>query len=133
MTDDKKKIGRLGEEAACEYLAGLGYEILERNYETYSGEIDIVALDTGEDGDAGRKSGTMVFVEVKSRKDKRYGRAAHAVNREKLLHIVNSSAIYVKRHPWLKELHQRIDVIEVYSDGTLEHIKNVNLEGVVNA
>ena len=123
MTDDKKKIGRLGEDAACEHLAGLGYEILDRNYETYSGEIDIVA----KDGD------TIVFAEVKARKNKAYGRAAHAVNRGKLLHIVNSSAIYVKRHPWLKELHQRIDVIEVYSDGTLEHIKNVNLEGVVNA
>ena len=121
MTDERKDFGRLGEDAAGEYLASIGYEILERNYETYSGEIDIVARD-GE---------TIVFAEVKARKNKRYGRAAAAVTLGKLSHIAKSSAIYMKRHPELKGFHQRIDVIEIYSGGKLEHIKSVSLEGVI--
>lgn len=120
-TDKRKDFGKLGEDMACEYLIGIGCEVLERNYETYSGEIDIIARD-GE---------TIVFAEVKTRKNKNRGRAALAVTRGKLSHIASASAIYMKRNPRLKGFHQRIDVIEIYSNGTIEHIRNVSLEGVV--
>ena len=64
MTDSKIAFGKQGEDKACEYLSAIGYEVLDRNYETYSGEIDIVALDMGEaGGKSGRKTGTLVFAE----------------------------------------------------------------------
>ena len=60
-----KKTGQLGEDIAVSFLETQGYTILARNYRQRFGEIDIVA----EDGD------TLVFVEVKTRKNDRFGRS----------------------------------------------------------
>jgi putative endonuclease len=57
MRDPRRGRGVAGEQAAAEMLAALGYEIVERNFRTRYGEIDIVAAD--------RK--TLVFCEVRSR------------------------------------------------------------------
>jgi len=56
-TDSRRGIGRVGEELACWHLERQGYRILERNYRTRFGELDIIAFD-------GR---TLVFCEVKAR------------------------------------------------------------------
>lgn len=53
---EKRKLGDIGENCACEFLRHRGYEILERNYLRKWGEIDIIA----------RKGGVTHFVEVKS-------------------------------------------------------------------
>lgn len=53
---EKRKIGDMGENIACEFLKKHRFEIIERNYLRKWGEIDIVA----------RKSGVMRFIEVKS-------------------------------------------------------------------
>ena len=53
---EKQKLGKIGEDLACEYLEKLGYKIIERNYLKKWGEIDIIA----------KKSGKINFVEVKS-------------------------------------------------------------------
>jgi putative endonuclease len=51
------KIGKLGEDLACEYLVNNGYKILQRNYRKPWGEIDIIGK---------AKDGTLVFFEVKA-------------------------------------------------------------------
>ena len=53
---EKQKIGQIGEDAACKYLEGKGYSVVERNYLKKWGEIDIVC----------RKGKKLHFVEVKS-------------------------------------------------------------------
>jgi putative endonuclease len=58
MSDVRHRLGRLGEQLAAEHLARLGFEIVERNYRTRWGELDIVAFD-------GR---TLAFCEVKTRR-----------------------------------------------------------------
>jgi putative endonuclease len=55
-TGSRKSLGRLGEQLAADHFERLGWQIVERNYQTRLGEIDIVAVD----GD------TLVFAEVKS-------------------------------------------------------------------
>lgn len=57
MSDRRREIGRAGEAAAERHLAALGFDVLERNYRTRLGELDLVAYD-------GR---TLVFCEVKTR------------------------------------------------------------------
>src|SRR3954471_2891903 len=57
MLDPRRARGVAGEQAAAEMLAALGYEIVERNFRTRYGELDIVALDRG----------SLVFCEVRSR------------------------------------------------------------------
>ena len=74
--------GDIGENIAAEYLKGLGYEIMERNYRTELGEIDIIAA--GE--------GYLIFVEVKTRLNENHGYGADAVNYRKRKNIVYLTA-----------------------------------------
>lgn len=53
---ERRKLGNVGENVACEYLQRRGFEIVQRNYLKPWGEIDIIA----------RKEGTYRFIEVKS-------------------------------------------------------------------
>ena len=55
-TDSRKSLGRLGEQLAADHFERLGWRIVERNYQTRLGELDLVALDAG----------TLVFAEVKT-------------------------------------------------------------------
>ena len=54
--DTRKSLGRLGEQLAAEHFERLGWRIVERNYQTRLGELDLIAVD----------SGTLVFAEVKT-------------------------------------------------------------------
>jgi putative endonuclease len=56
--DLRKHLGALGERLACEHLERLGFEVIERNYRTRWGEIDVIAADAR----------TLVFCEVKTRR-----------------------------------------------------------------
>src|SRR3954447_3672798 len=55
--DPRRHLGQLGEQLAAEHLLRRGFEIVERNYRTRWGELDIIAFD-------GR---TLAFCEVKTR------------------------------------------------------------------
>ncbi|KUP96336.1 YraN family protein [Thermobifida cellulosilytica] len=66
----RQELGRLGEEAAAEYLARTGLRILQRNWRCRDGELDIVA----------RQGRTLVVVEVKTRSGLRYGAPTGAVD-----------------------------------------------------
>src|SRR3954452_23845761 len=57
MPDPRRARGSIGEQAAAEMLRALGYEIVERNFRTKYGELDIVAVDRS----------TLVFCEVRTR------------------------------------------------------------------
>jgi putative endonuclease len=98
----KKLLGRQGEDRAALYLAGKGYRILERNYSTRSGEIDLIALHEGE----------VVFVEVKTRTSDAYGAPELAVNARKQSRMIKAALSYIR----YKKLHQvpcRFDVVAI--------------------
>lgn len=59
MSRQRKNLGDWGEEQACKFLERHGFKIVGRNYHTASGEIDIIAI----------RSGDYYFIEVKTRKD----------------------------------------------------------------
>src|SRR3989339_119712 len=73
-----QKIGKLGEDLACKYLQEKGYEILDRNIKTSFKEIDIVA----------RIKEKIVFIEVKTRTNLKFGGADEAINHKKLKKII---------------------------------------------
>jgi len=98
----RKLLGRSGEDRAARHLQGLGYRVLERNFRTSHGEIDLIALD----GD------TVVFVEVKTRTSGAYGAPELAVDRRKQERMVKAALGYLKR----AQLHQaacRFDVVAI--------------------
>ncbi len=130
MTGERKNIGRLGEEEACKYLLRKGYIILGRNFNCKSGEIDIIAESV---------EGTICFVEVKTRRSRKYGVAAEAVTFEKRKHLQRSIEFYLLSNGRYKKRQIRADVLEVYLNGqsgsgdfnirTMEinHIQNIGL------
>ena len=63
-------MGARGEDEAAKYLQNKGYTILKRNFHSKFGEIDIIA----------KINNTVCFIEVKTRKNNRYGRPAEFVN-----------------------------------------------------
>lgn len=70
MTFNKRTIGADKEQLAAEYLIDNGYTVLERNFRSRTGEIDIIAS----------KDNYLVFIEVKYRSNTRYGASVEAVN-----------------------------------------------------
>src|SRR5512133_2228070 len=97
-----KRTGKHGEDLAVAWLAGAGYRIIERNYRCPFGEIDIVA----------EEGGTLVFVEVKSRRSSAFGAPELAVGPEKQRKISRISLHYLaERH--LSDRPARFDVVAV--------------------
>ena len=113
----RHEIGKIGEEAATNYLKKQGYNVIERNFSCKQGEIDIICLDKKE----------LVFVEVKTRTSIEFGKPIEAVNNIKQKHIYKAVSYYVyKRH--LENEFIRIDAIEVYIKKTkiyINHIKQI--------
>ena len=113
MINNKIK-GFCGEEIAAEYLKKHGYVILERNYTTDVGEIDIIAA--GE--------GFLVFVEVKERLNENYGYASEAVGVHKQRKISQVASQYIRKYRRF-DVPVRFDVIEVYlEEKCVNHIEN---------
>lgn len=116
MQGFKKQQGKYGEDMAAKFLAGLDYEIIERNYLIRGGEIDIVALD-GE---------TTVIVEVKLRGSGEFGSAVESITTSKLRSLVKTCKFYALEKNIRGGL--RIDLVAIdFINGKskIEHIKNI--------
>lgn len=116
MTKFNKEQGKYGEDLACKYLAGLDYEILERNYLIRGGEIDIVARDKN----------TTVIIEVKLRSGDDYGSAIESITPSKIRFLIRTTKIYAMEKDVKGGL--RIDLIAIdFKNGKPEinHIKNI--------
>lgn len=99
---NKRKTGMEKEETACRFLVSQGYEVLERNFYSRCGEIDIVARD-GE---------YLAFIEVKYRKSADFGYPSEAVNDRKQQKIRKTAEYYLYRHN-LFSVPARFDVVEI--------------------
>lgn len=87
MASDRRHIlGRYGEEMASAYLQSIGYQEVERNYRSRSGEIDLVMLDQG----------AWVFIEVKTRNSKTHEAGLVAIDQTKLAKIRRTIADYLQ-------------------------------------
>lgn len=100
------------EEKAAVYLQEKGYIIVEQNFYTFFGEIDLIARDNE----------TIVFVEVKYRKSIKNGYPQEAVTYQKKQRIIKSAQYYLYRHNAL-EKPCRFDVIAIAGEEFL-HIEN---------
>ncbi|MBQ9608738.1 MAG: YraN family protein [Lachnospiraceae bacterium] len=111
---NKRKIGADKEKLAAEYLGAMGLKIIDRNYRTRYEEIDIIAKDDE----------TYVFVEVKYRKNDKYGTPLEAVNTDKIRRISMGAVSYLNNHKLpLDNTPIRFDVIGICKDD-ITYVKN---------
>lgn len=102
MSDEGKRLGERGEDAAAAYLERTGMEIVERNWRCPAGEIDIVALDEK----------VLVLCEVKTRKSAAKGTGEDAVTPAKQRKYRKLAEAYLQ-HAGTPEVTVRFDVIAI--------------------
>jgi putative endonuclease len=120
-SDRRPQLGRLGEELAAEHLIRRGFRIVERNYRTRWGELDIVAFD-------GR---TLAFCEVKTRRLTAPGRnpleSVHTLKRSKVRRMAGRWLVERTDRPYADNV--RFDAIGVTFDGAGRLVSLEHLEG----
>lgn len=112
-----RRVGSIGEKIAQKYLINKGYEILETNFYARRGEIDIIA----------KQNINIIFVEVKTRFNLKYGTPAMAVDSVKKKHIKSAAKTYIYLNKLFK-YNIRFDVVEVFiNDGKcrINHIEGI--------
>ena len=116
MQNTRQKFGEQSESLAVWYLKKNGYKILELNFRTKLGEIDIIA----------KEKKTLVFVEVKSRRSVRYGNPKWAVTPKKQRTISMVALSYLKTTNQT-DARARFDVVAITSnqdEPQIEIVKN---------
>ena len=115
--ENNKIIGNMAEFAAQNFLKEKGYTIIDLNFRSKTGEIDIIAYDKS----------YIVFIEVKYRKNLKNGMPREAVNYKKQSKIIKTAQYYLM----IKNIYNkdcRFDVIELYGD-----INNPKINLIQNA
>lgn len=110
---NRRRTGAAYEEQAAEYLASRGVQILQRNYRTRTGEIDLVGLD----------GPYLIFVEVKYRSSDLMGSPLQAVNVRKQRQIIATARQYLYEHRYMPDAPVRFDCIGI-TPGKTEWIRN---------
>jgi putative endonuclease len=110
-------VGKYGEDRASEFLQKLGYELVDRNWRSNTGEIDIVARDAD----------CLVFAEVKTRTRVGFGHPFEAITTSKVKKMRQLVGEWCQAHS-LPATQVRLDAISVLlTDGRvhIEHLKQV--------
>ena len=110
----KKSLGNLGENLALKHLKKNGYKIINRNFESKYGEIDVIARD----------GKTLVFIEVKTRSSDKFGYPEKAITPWKIKRMAKTAQYYLTRYPREKSPF-RLDAVAISLDesGKIDRIK----------
>lgn len=106
------ELGKVSENDAEKYLSDYGYRIIERNYRSRFGEIDIIAMD----GDI------TVFIEVKARRNDRKGSSSSAVTPLKQRKVSMTALWYMKERKIYGQ-RARFDVVAIDGCGVNRNIR----------
>lgn len=98
----RQTLGRWGEDLALNFLIEQGLELVNRNYRTPDGEIDLIMTDRIQ----------LVMVEVKTRKDSEFGLPEEAVTDEKIEHLTLAAEWFLQKNPNYSD-NWRIDVVSI--------------------
>lgn len=108
------KQGIAGEDAALAFLQSQGCKPIARNWHCPYGEIDLIV----------KNGNTILFVEVKYRKNQRFGGAAYSISPSKLLKLQRSVEYYLQQHG-LGNAPCRLDAVLIEGDSPPEWIRNI--------
>ncbi len=121
MTLYKKHFGKKGEEIAADYLMDHDFEILEENFRSKFGELDIVA----------KKGNKLYFIEVKTRSNLKRGMPYEAVNKRKIHQIKKTATYFLLENDKYKDYKYVISVVSILikdrAVDKLQFFENVDL------
>lgn len=106
--------GENAENQACEFLQAQGLTLITRNFRCPHGEIDLIMQD----------GKTRVIVEVRYRKNAKFGNALESVTKTKQNKLIATTQIYLETLQTQELLPIRFDVIGILGNGQLEWVKN---------
>jgi len=117
--------GKLGEEIGRQFLQKKGYQILQSNFQTRFGEIDLIAS----------KNQRLIFVEIKLKIGQQWGRPEEMINKNKILQIQKTALSFLQNNPQLAQKNPlyQIDAICIVcnQDGRptiINHYENIGDE-----
>jgi putative endonuclease len=116
---ERNKFGREGEDIACKYLLKKGLKFIEKNYRFHRHEIDLIFED--------EKNRILIFIEVKTRKNKIFGEPEEAITYTKQKHIRNALYGYLMKNPSYSDYDLRVDTICIMYENdnhNVNHIEN---------
>lgn len=99
--------GQAAEAYACEHLQGQGLKLIQQNFRCPQGEIDLIM----------REKNTTVFVEVRYRRNIRYGSGAESVDAHKQRKLLAAAHRYLQQNPKAAKAPCRFDVISLRLQG----------------
>ena len=102
-TENSKQTGQQAEDSACHYLKSQGLSLVERNYFCSRGEIDLIMKDNS----------TTVFIEVRFRRNTRFGSGAESVDYRKQKKLLATASNYLQKNPKAARSACRFDVISL--------------------
>lgn len=114
-----KQTGDEGEEIAVKYLVKNGYKIINRNYRSVFGEIDIIAS----------RDQYIIFVEVKARSHKSWNKPAEVVSKSKQIKIIKTAMMYLSENQL--DVNSRFDVIEIFNINGISAINHIKSAFIV--
>jgi len=112
--DKRKQTGQQGEDIAARYLAEKGYKIVQRNWRSLAGELDIIA----QDGSA------LVFVEVRTRSSRRFGPPEESITPTKQNKLIELAETYLQETS-TPDRSWRIDVVAVQFGPGLPQVNHI--------
>lgn len=111
--EQRKQLGKDSEQLARKFLERQGYRLVQRNFQSKLGEIDLIM----------RKGQELVFVEVRSKSNQDYGQPAETVDKNKQEKIRKTAQLYLYQHQEMKQCYCRFDVVGVAWQNGLAQIE----------
>lgn len=118
-----RELGEVTESLACEYLRKKGFKLLERNFNCRFGEIDLIMQDKD----------SLVFVEVRYRRNNNFGSGAESITTSKQSKLIKTASAYLQQRAKLNKYPARFDVVSITGSIETDNINNIDFEWIKNA
>lgn len=119
LQENPVKSGQFFENLALKYLQQHGLKLIIRNFKCRAGEIDLIM----------QEHNSLVFVEVRFRKNNDFGSSAESITLQKQSKIIKTAQYYLQKN-YSKEPNARFDVVAIQANGKA---RNQNIEWIKNA
>ncbi|WP_445116206.1 YraN family protein [Acinetobacter sp. WZC-1] len=97
------RMGQWAEQQAAQLLQQAGFTVIDQNFHSHYGEIDIIACD--------HQNSELIFTEVKARSATRHGSAIETITAAKQRKIIRTALSFVEKNPDFHDLYYRFDII----------------------